>query len=109
MIIMLSKPATHQDIALASEEYKNYIKITIDIKKRKIAIGGEYHADSEQKLLAEGSLQEDIWGGGFDLVTKQFETNAMVNIRPQTNPSPEILNSAIRETFITIANEYVQI
>ena len=42
---------------------------------------------------------------GIILETKEFETNAVINIKPEKNPSLDILDPAIRETFLKIANE----
>lgn len=107
MIVMLDKQATEVDIEKAREEYGDYIKITIDIGKNRVGIGGEYHFDVEQVLLSEGSKQKDIWGGGLNLVTKDIRTNAMVNIRAESNPSPDILNEEIRLKFIEITKHWL--
>lgn len=107
MIVILTHPATAEDIEKASQEYKSYVKITIDIKNRRVAIGGEYHFDAEQELLKLGSSQEDIWGGGLELHAKNIETFAMINVRAKTNPSQDILNPRIKEQFCTIAHEYL--
>ena len=40
-----------EDLVKAREEYPEYIKITADLEKRIVAIGGEYHADAEQILI----------------------------------------------------------
>lgn len=107
MIILLDKPATEDDIKNASEEYTDYIKITIDVENERVAIGGQYHTDAEKELLKSGSRQENIWGGGLDLITKSFETNAMVNIRPLSNANPEILNEKARALFLSIAKKFL--
>lgn len=107
MIIVLKEIATDQDIQQASEHYPNYVKITIDIDNQLVAIGGEYHADAEQELLKLGANNRVIWGGGFDLITKQIETNAMINIKVPENPNPEILDTVIRKKFILIAKKFL--
>lgn len=106
-IVILAKKVTTADIEKASEDYKTYIKITADIKKEVIAIGGEYHADAEKLLLEKGSLQKNIWGGGVDLNLKRFETNALVNLRPNQNNSTEILDEKVREKFIKICHKMI--
>jgi len=107
MIIILSKKATPQDLKKASEDYKTYIKITVDIDKEIVAVGGEYHADAEKILLEKGSLQNNIWGGGVDLILKRFETNAMINLRTSQNSSTEILDEKIREKFLKICHKMI--
>lgn len=106
-IVILSKKATSQDLKKASHDYKTYIKITVDIEKKIIAIGGEYHADAEKLLLENGSLQKNIWGGGVDLILKRFETNAMINLRPTQNSSTEILDEKTREKFLKICRAMI--
>lgn len=104
MAIILTKLSlSPADFEKARQDYSHYIKITIDITKEIAALGGEYHADAEKNLLDQGSKQEDIWGGGVNLETKQFETNAIINLRPPINNSPEILDAKIRNKFLEIA------
>ena len=107
MIVILQKPAVDEDITKAKEEYKSYIKVTIDIEGEVVAIGGEYHFDAEQKLLAMGCRQDNIWGGGVDLVSKRVDTNAMINIRPKRNEATEIMDSNIKERFVNVVKKYL--
>ena len=108
-IILLEHLASDDDVKEAKKEYKSYIKITADIEKEIIAIGGEYHADAEEKLLKLGANQENIWGGGLNLETGEIETNAIINIRTKkNNPSAEILDLEVREKFINMAKKYLK-
>lgn len=107
MILILTKPATKEDIEKASQEYKTYIKITIDIEREIVAIGGEYHFDAEQELLKSGSKQEAIWGGGLELSSKTLETLAMVNVRANNNPHQDIQNPEIKKKFLEIAYRFL--
>lgn len=104
-IIIVKDELNQADFKKAKEDYRTYIKITLDLEKAIVALGGEYHADAEKLLLDQGSRQEDIWGGGFNLETKQFETNAIVNLRPGKNSSTEILDIKIRKKFLRIAKK----
>jgi len=102
-IVVLETRLTASDIKKAREEYSSYIKITADLKQQLVAIGGEYHADAEQLLMkTHGSKQRDIWGGGYNITSHTFETNAMINLQPRRNKSLEIIDPAIRNTFITL-------
>ncbi|OGK10333.1 hypothetical protein A2767_07225 [Candidatus Roizmanbacteria bacterium RIFCSPHIGHO2_01_FULL_35_10] len=109
MLVILNSKATTKDIKTASEDYESFIKITIDIVKEKVIIGGEYHYDAEQELLRMGSKQEDILGGGFNLDTKVFATNALINMKPKYNSSAEILNEKKRIIFLKIAKKYLDV
>ena len=107
MIIILQKnePLTPEAFMQARTAYKDFVKITIDIKNQTVALGGEYHADAEKMLLGQGSRQENIWGGGIDLSTSIFFVNAMINLRPGSNDSTDILDPVTREQFLSQAKE----
>ena len=105
-IVIIRDKVQASDIKVASEDYGKYVKIVADIGRKIIAIGGQWHADAEKTLLEDGSDQKDLWGGGIDLTSKNIETVAMVNVRPNiNNNSQEILNEEIRNDFVDIVKE----
>lgn len=110
-IIIVENKLSKSDFKKAKEYYHTYIKVTVDLKRKIVALGGEYHAEAEALLLEQGSKQKDIWGGGFNLEEKRIETNAIINLRPRQNESAEILAPKIRKKFInlvkTIFKDYV--
>lgn len=100
MIITKTEPYTKEEIEQLKEVFGVYIKTVIDIEKRICSAGCDRHFESEQVLLAEGSKQEDLWGGGVDLETKTIDFNSFINIRPvQNNTSNEIQSEAIRKIY----------
>jgi len=109
-VVFVESKVNKEQIALASEDYGSYIKIVIDIKNRLMAIGGVWHADGEKVLLQNGAEQDYVFGGGIDLDTKNIETIALINLRPnQGNNSQEILDRSTREKFINIIKERFEI
>ena len=86
---------------LVAEGFKDMVKYAIDVKNRRIAIGGELHADEEQLLLENGSEQKDIWGANYypgKGETGCIEYTSLINIRPsQGNNSMEIVNEDLLE------------
>jgi hypothetical protein len=105
MIVILHSFPTKEQIQQAAEHYPDFIKVTIDVVQKKIAIGGEYHFDAEQILLSEGSKQDNIWGGSLDLITKQLDTYAMINVRAGINPHQDIQDLSLKKLFLSIAYE----
>jgi len=102
-IVVLKDRLTRENVVLAREEYDTFIKITIDLDQELVAIGGQYHADAQNILIKEYGSKRNIWGGGYSILRKQFETNALINIQPDKNPSMEIVDPQIRERFLLIA------
>jgi hypothetical protein len=91
--------------------FGDMVKITVDIKKRMIGIGGELHADAEALLIERGSRSDDIWGINFYPWLpreNRIEFSALINIRPrQDNPSLEIKDQNVRASIKQIVEDLV--
>lgn len=97
MILILRKKATDDQLKKVAEDFDGYIKFVVDVEREILAAGGEMHADEERILLARGSRQKDLWGGGLDLETGFVDYNSMINIRPnQDNYSRDVLDLKLR-------------
>ncbi|MBI5364584.1 MAG: hypothetical protein HZA53_15510 [Planctomycetes bacterium] len=76
------------------------LKFVVDLERRRIAIGGELHADGEALLIDEGSQQSALWGGNYHPAVGEGECiqyTSMINIRPsQGNPSMVVQSPEIR-------------
>ena len=87
-------PESRKKIA---QDFKGYIKVVVDVRRKILAAGGEKHVEAEQLLLEDGSLQEDLWGAGLDLETGEIDFDSLINLRPMQNRSREILDEEIRK------------
>lgn len=100
MVILVGDKVSKEQIKLAAEDYfGEYIKIVVNIETGAMTIGGEWHADGEKVLLANGSHQANLWGGGLRLSNNQIDFNSLINTRPDFNKSQEILDPQTREIF----------
>ncbi len=95
-VVVVEEKITLEQLALAKEEYGEFIKVVVDIEKEILAAGGEWHADAEKVLLEQGSRQENLWGGGVDLGSSQVEFTALINMRPGFSRSQEVLDQEVR-------------
>lgn len=103
MSLIIRKKATSKEIQELSDHFHGYIKVVVDTEKEILAGGGDRHFDDEKILLADGSKQRSLWGGGFDTETKEIDFNSVINLRPnQENPSRDILSVEIRNKFTKI-------
>jgi hypothetical protein len=78
MIITKSEPFTPEEIDQLKEQFEVYIKTVIDIEKRVCSAGMNRHFEGEQILLQQMSKQKNIWGGGIDLETKEFDLETII-------------------------------
>jgi hypothetical protein len=86
-----------------------YIKVVVDIKKGILAGGAKMHTDEERLLKGGDSSQEDLWGGEYDLETKQITFDSIINNKPEINASSEILNLEVRKKFADIVKRLLNI
>lgn len=96
MILLLREQATPKQTAEMLEVLGTYIKLAVDIEREIVAGGGELHADCEQALLEDGSVQENVWGADWDPIG-EVRFGSLINIRPrQENRSLEIQSPEVR-------------
>jgi hypothetical protein len=108
MIIVLSQKATEKQFKKAREVYKDYIKVVIDIEKNIMAVGGEYHIDCEEVLIKSGSRQENLYGGGYRISTKETEYMALSNYKPALSRlTYEISDPKIRNKLEQLIKKYI--
>jgi len=106
MSLIIREKATYKEIQEMSKCFRGYIKIVVDVKREVLAGGGDRHFDDEKILLLNGSKQENLWGGGFDMETKEIDYNSIINLRPsQENPSRDIFSFDIRKKFAEIVRK----
>jgi hypothetical protein len=102
-LVIVGENLSKEDIKNSREDYPEYIKITADLKQEIVVIGGEYHADAENILVEKfDSKRSNVWGGGYNITTKLFEINAMLNLKPTVNDSLDILDPQTRTRFLEI-------
>lgn len=109
MVLILKDKATAEQIKEVTKLYTRYTKVVVDISKKKLAAGGEYHIDCEEALLADGSKQSDLWGGGFRFENNEVDFMALTNFKTDINhltyeiSLPEIrkiVEEVTREVFL---------
>ena len=107
MVVIITEPASQKQIQEMLEEFGDYIKVVVDVEKELLAGGGRLHADCEQELLRRGSRQKDLWGGGVDWGNSQVEFNSLTNIKPEQNPSQEILDTNVHQKFEEVVRRLI--
>lgn len=109
---IITEPVTRDFLKkLAKERYGDMVKAVVDLKRQVMALGTHMHADAEEMLLREGSLQEDLWGVNIhpeqsdDLL---IEVDSMINIRPwQNNRSRDITDESIRSQVLKLTRSFI--
>lgn len=103
MLLLLTQHATKEQLQQAAQDLAGYLKVVVDVEKEILTAGGMKHVEGEELLLKNGSQQDDLWGGGFDMETKEIDYDSMINIRPsQNNPSRQVMDESIRKQMDAI-------
>ena len=108
MLLIVRAKVDSEALKRVAEDLKGYIKVVVDIRREILSAGGSKHVDGEQLLLKDGSRQEDLWGAGLDLETKEMDFDSMINLRPKQNTSREILDQKTREQVERITRSFLQ-
>ena len=109
MIITSKKPYTIEEIVKLQEQFGDYIKTVIDLKKKVCSAGMDRHFEGEKILLDQGSIQSEVWGGGIDTDEMVIDFNSMIKIRPhQNNNSNDILNTDLRKQYEDLTKYFLK-
>ena len=96
-VLILREPPSHEQLNELLAVFETFIKLAVDVRREVVAAGGEMHADCEEALLEDGSLQEDIWGADWEPATRTVYFDSLINIRPrQSNSRSEIQDPQLR-------------
>jgi hypothetical protein len=107
---VITKPIEGQEIKAMAEEIGGfYIKVVVDIEKEVMAAGAKMHVDEEQLLIGKGSVKDNLWGGGYDLETKQISYDSIINNKPGVNSSSDILDPKVRRKFEIIVKKLLDL
>jgi hypothetical protein len=98
---------------LARERFGDMVKAVVDVAHGTMAVGCELHVDAEQRLLQQGSQQQDLWG--INLYPEAFgdmehfvEFDSMINLRPgQRNRSRGVEDPKIRQRIMDIVEKKI--
>ncbi len=105
-IHLISSEATPKQVEDMLQSLESYIKLAVDVERKILAGGGSLHADCEEVLLNDGSMQENVWGADWFPFTRQVTFESLINIRPsQDNFSMEPQDPELRENIETIVRE----
>jgi hypothetical protein len=92
---------------LVARWFKDMVKLVVDVRTGAAAVGGEFHADAEEVLLARGLAQADIWGANYYPGRPRdecLECVALINIRPsQGNRGMLIEDPELRRRVAALA------
>jgi len=108
MVVLIDKEISEKQLEQSKEEYDEYIKIVVDVKREVLTLGGEWHADGEKALLDNGSMQGDLLGGGVNLETKEIDFNSLINIRSGVNESMEVVDAKVRSRMSEIIKKKLE-
>ena len=110
MIIVLDRKITSTEFEQAREVYNDYIKTVVDVERNVMAVGGEFHIDCEDILIEQGSMLENLYGGGYRISTKEVEYMAMSNLKPSLNKTTyEVTDPEVREKIYSMTKEFLEL
>jgi hypothetical protein len=97
---------------MAPDRFGDMVKAVVDLKRGIMLLDADMHSDQEAALLAEGSVQEDLWGINLypELPeTDWLEFDSVINLRPSFgNRSRGVDDAGTRERIASLVRQLVQ-
>ena len=111
-IVVITGPISKEDLKkIAEKRFGDMVKGVLDIEEKKLALGGDLHADEESLLLETGSQQENLWGVNIyieEAFPDNIEFDSIINIRPnQNNNSRFVEDKILREKIIKCMRQFI--
>lgn len=96
---------------LAQAYHRRLVKGVADLERGIIALGGEWHIDANNVLIADGSEQRNLWGFNVypqEKGDKAIKYNSMINIRPaQGNRSMDLLDTNLQKAIRELVGKLI--
>lgn len=112
MIIIKEKMNMDDVRKLAEGWYGTMIKGCVDIEREKVALGGDYHMETCELLVVDGSIHTDVWGFNIRFEENpngELEFDSLVNIKPALgNKTRAIENNDIVEKSEKIIRSLIE-
>jgi Protein of unknown function (DUF5674) len=106
--IQLTDPIELKSLKGKVFTYDEMVKGVIDIELGTIAMGGEWHSDSEAVLYSSGSNSKDLWGFNIYFENRDIEYQSMINIKPLYGYKKMILeDQEVIDKMNIIINQYL--
>lgn len=112
-ILILKKPTSMEEVrTLAIQWYGTMIKGTVDIIENRVALGGDYHMETCELLVDDGSKHTNIWGFNIRFEDDKagiLEFDSLVNIKPAFgNKSRSVGNPEVIEKATKIIHSWIK-
>lgn len=92
--------------------YFDFLKGTVDLENRKVAVGGDYHMESCEMLTGLGGKHVNIWGFNIRYLEngeKQIEYDSLVNIKPKINNGRVVQSEELRLEIEKLVLEFIDL
>lgn len=99
-MIIIREPIAIKEIREKHADFfETMVKIVVDTSRKIVVLNAQMHADLEQLLLEENSLQQNLWGANIYFDRPGYiEFTSLINIRPaQGNRGMEVSHPDIRK------------
>ena len=96
---------------LARAFHRTLVKGIADCKRGILALGGEWHMDANNLLIADGSDQKNLWG--FNIYPERrgdqaVEYESLINIRPaQSNKGMKLMDETLQSEIRAIVRRLI--
>lgn len=100
--VIVEATVTPAQLAALAAGHRGVVKVVVDVRRRRMAAGGEWHTDCLALLKNSGSSPDDCWGAKLDTATGGIVYKSQINQNRPDNRLDEIADPAIREQVLAM-------
>lgn len=110
--IIKNKISQGELMKIAQEGYVSLVKAVVDIERKIVALGGEWHSEGQEELIKNGSSSKGTWGVNI-FMGKPKETRiefvALMNLKPfYGHRSMEITDELLKQKIQKIIDQLIE-
>lgn len=104
---ILTQQASAKLLDLLAEGHDGMIKVVGDIKTGAFAAGAEWHSESRDLLVENGSNENDLWGAKLYIKTGAIKYQSMINQHRDGAVGDLITDTAIQAKMDTLIAKFL--
>ena len=108
-IIVRRKLAPEKLVEIVQNNHEEMAKVDVDIERRILSIGGEWHSEGEELLVQDGSKSTDVWGTNlypWKVPHERVVYHLLINLKPVLgHREMEIKDAALQKRIRGVINE----
>jgi len=106
---LVVEPLSADEVKLLARGHGGMFKFVVDVRRKKLAAGAEWHSECRDLLVESGSDPDDCWGAKIYPDSGEIVYKSQINKEKPGHNTAEIQNGKIRDEISSLAKKIFDI